>query len=612
MSKYLFEQFTAVRNYSDLTFSPDGKWVAYTTNISGQYNVWRQPVQVCPEGLPQMPVQLTALVENAARRAVWSPDGESILTIADFQGNENYQLYRIPTHQGWLYPITDQPEVRHEIGPKPFSPDGKFIVYASNERDRADFDVIVHDLISGETKNLLAGDAYYNPHSWSPDGRFVLTVKFNDNTDQDLYLSDIQTGYSKCLTSHTGSVKFLPGAWAPDSSGFYLVSDLDREFMGLAFLELETGSIKWLQTPEWDVQTGDVSSDGRYLAWTVNEDGYSRLSLRDLGNNKAVQFKELPEGIIGGLRFNPCAPLIGFYLYKPSRPGNLYLLDINSGKFEIITQSFLGGIPEDQMVEPDLIRYTTFDGREIPAYLYKPKSASGSSPLPVILSIHGGPEAQELPHYAYNGFYQYLCHIGIGVLAPNIRGSSGYGKSYQKLIHRDWGGNELKDLEHAALYLKGLDWVNSQKLGVFGGSFGGFATLSCVSRLPDYWAAAVDIVGPSNLITFTKSVPTLWKRFLKKWIGDPEEDEQMLKERSPITYVNNIKAPLLIIQGANDPRVVKAESDQMVTQLKQLGREVEYMVFEDEGHGFTKTGNVLKYLRTSADWFKKHLLDTTS
>lgn len=609
MSKYQFEQFTAVRNYTDLTFSPDGKQVAYTTNISGQFNVWRQPVEIGPECSPQMPVQLTALVENAARRAVWSPDGETILTIADFQGNENHQLYRIPANDGWLYPITDQPDVQHEIGADPFSPDGKFIAYASNERDKADFDVIVRDLASGETKTLLAGDAYYEPYSWSPDGRFVLSIKFYDNTDLDLYLSDIQTGESKCLTAHTGSVKFMPGAWAPDSSGFYFVSDLDREFMGLAFLELETGSIKWLETPDWDVQTCDISPDGRYLAWTVNEDGYSQLYLRDLENNKVVQFDNLPRGIIGGLRFNPCEPVIGFYLHKPSRPGDLYLLDISSGEFEIPTQSFLGGIPEQEMVEPELVRYKTFDGREIPAFLYKPKNASASSPMPVILSIHGGPEMQEFPSYAYNGFYQYLCHIGIGVLAPNIRGSSGYGKSYQKLIHRDWGGDELKDLEHAALYLQEQDWVDSEKLGVFGGSFGGFATLSCVSRLPEYWAAAVDYVGPSNLITFTKSVPQLWKRFIKKWIGDPDEDKEMLQQRSPITYVDNIKAPLLIIQGANDPRVVKAESDQMVDQLKQLGREVEYMVFEDEGHGCTKTENILKYLRASADWFQKHLID---
>jgi dipeptidyl aminopeptidase/acylaminoacyl peptidase len=195
----------------------------------------------------------------------------------------------------------------------------------------------------------------------------------------------------------------------------------------------------------------------------------------------------------------------------------------------------------------------------------------------------------------------------IGVLATNIRGSTGYGKTYQKLIHRDFGGADLLDWEHAALYLRGLPWVDPARLGVFGGSYGGFATLSCVTRLPEYWAAAVDIVGPSNLITFARAVPPAWKRMMKQWVGDPDEDAEMLRERSPITYVDNVRAPLLVIQGANDPRVVKPESDQMVERLRELGRTVEYMVFDDEGHGFTKTANSLKALKASAEWLEKHL-----
>jgi dipeptidyl aminopeptidase/acylaminoacyl peptidase len=188
-----------------------------------------------------------------------------------------------------------------------------------------------------------------------------------------------------------------------------------------------------------------------------------------------------------------------------------------------------------------------------------------------------------------------------------VRGSTGYGSTYQKLIHRDWGGAELRDMEHAALYLRGLPWVDPARLGVFGGSFGGFATLSCVARLPEYWAAAVDIVGPSNLLTFVRAVPPAWKRLMKGWVGDPDEDAEMLRERSPITYVENVRAPLLVIQGANDPRVVKPESDQMVERLRELGRTVEYMVFEDEGHGFTKTANMLKALKATAEWLEKHL-----
>jgi dipeptidyl aminopeptidase/acylaminoacyl peptidase len=194
------------------------------------------------------------------------------------------------------------------------------------------------------------------------------------------------------------------------------------------------------------------------------------------------------------------------------------------------------------------------------------------------------------------------------VLAPNIRGSTGYGKTYQKLIHRDWGGAELKDIEAAARYLQSLDWVDAKRMGVFGGSFGGFATLSAVSRLPDYWAAAVDLVGPSNLVTFVKSVPPYWRRWMDEWVGNPEKDYDLLMERSPITYVDQIKAPLFIIQGAKDPRVVKAESDQIVERLRARGVDVRYDVYEDEGHGFTKRQNELRAWRAAAEFFEELLL----
>src|SRR5690606_30589604 len=260
---------------------------------------------------------------------------------------------------------------------------------------------------------------------------------------------------------------------------------------------------------------------------------------------------------------------------------------------------------EADMTRPELIRYPSFD-REIPAFLYRPTGGAGK--LPVLLSIHGGPEAQERPQYLYAGFYQYLASRGIAVLAPNIRGSTGYGKSYQKLIHRDFGGDELRDLEHAAKWLQAQEWVDPARIGVFGGSFGGFATLSCVSRLPEYWACGVDIVGPSNLITFAQSVPPTWRDFMAEWVGDPERDAELLRERSPITYVDQIRAPLLVIQGAKDPRVHRNESEQMVARLRELGREVEYLLFEDEGHGFTKRANNLKAFRAAAEFFERKLL----
>jgi dipeptidyl aminopeptidase/acylaminoacyl peptidase len=281
---------------------------------------------------------------------------------------------------------------------------------------------------------------------------------------------------------------------------------------------------------------------------------------------------------------------------------DLFRLVLAQNTVRQITFGMLGGIPEDVFVEPELIQYQTFDGRDISAFLYKPRVAEGGQ-VPAVLAIHGGPEAQERPEYRYGGLYQYLVYRGIAVLAPNIRGSNGYGKTFQKLIHHDWGGDDLKDMEAAAQYLLAQDWVDPERIGVFGGSYGGFATLSCVTRLPDYWAAGAELVGPSNLVTFASSVPPTWRRMVDKWVGNPETEREFLLERSPITYVDQIRCPLLVMQGANDYRVVKAESDQMVERIRARGGTVEYVVFPDEGHGFTRRSNLLKAYRTTAEFF---------
>jgi dipeptidyl aminopeptidase/acylaminoacyl peptidase len=247
--------------------------------------------------------------------------------------------------------------------------------------------------------------------------------------------------------------------------------------------------------------------------------------------------------------------------------------------------------------------------------LYKPREEDSSvnnkpTKFGAILSVHGGPTAQERPLYDYSGLYQYLANNRLVVIAPNFRGSTGYGKSFEKKIYHDWGGDELKDIEYAIKWLKSQDWIDANRIGVFGASFGGFATLSCITRLPQYnWRAAVDIVGPSNLVTFAKAVPEHWKRFMGELVGDPENEEDFLKGRSPITYVDLISqtTSLLVIQGANDPRVVKNESDQIVERLKSKNMDVEYIIFEDEGHGFTKYSNLVKALKKSAEFLVNKL-----
>jgi dipeptidyl aminopeptidase/acylaminoacyl peptidase len=598
---YTFEQFTAVRLYQPtLSFSPDGSEIAYVVNTSGQFNLWRQSSE---GGFPH---QLTLFSDQAVRNVAWSPDGQTIAFTADRDGDEFKQIYTIPARGGRVTALTDAPQVRHDMTASPWSPDGSSLAYAGNDRSATDQDVLVRNIATDEVRRPVDYGGMYFPVSWSPDGKSMTVIDFKSNMNSDLYVLTIDDEEMRHLTPHEGDIQYLPGPWKSDGSGFWLLTDEGREFTGLAFYDLNDG-LRWDETPDADVETVTVSGDGRYLAWLVNEGGPTRLYVRDLTTGEQVTLPEIPRGVIDAesLTMSRSGGKIGFLLARATHPNEVYVLDIERGTLTQLTHGMLGGIDEADLIEPELIAYPTHDGREIPAWLYRPK---GDGPFPVILSIHGGPEWQERPTYNNSGMYQYLLTRGIGILAPNVRGSTGYGKSYQKLIHRDWGGGELGDFKAAAEYLRGLDWVDGDRLGVYGGSFGGFATLSCVSRLPEYWAAAVDIVGPSNLVTFAKAVPPTWRRFMVEWVGDPETEVDFLMERSPITYVDQIRAPLFVIQGANDPRVVKGESDQIVERLRERGVEVRYDVYEDEGHGFTRRSNMLKAMGDTVGFFEEKLL----
>ncbi len=594
-----FERFAAVRNYQPtLSFSPDGSEIAYSVNISGQFNLWRQPVT---GGYPR---QVTTFENETVRDIHWSPDGERFLFSADRHGDEYTAPHVVSTLGGEVTRLTDEPEVRYSVDAPAWSKDGRFMHYSGNDREPTAQDVIVRDAETGSERRVLAGEGTFSGIAFSPDGRYLSALEVNSNTDIAPYLIDLESGESKKLPiGEDGEIR-IAGPWLPDSSGLFVLTNHGREFLGAGVYDLATESFTWDLTPEWDLEQLDISADGSLLVWVVNEDGRSALHARNLETGETVALPEIPLGVIGTMQIAPDGSSIAILLASPRASTELYIVGLAAGETRQITWGMLGGIPSETLIDPELIRYETHDGRQIPAWLYKP---TGDGPFPVVLSIHGGPEAQERPVYNYNGLYQYLLSRGIGVLAPNVRGSSGYGISYQKLIHRDWGGDELKDFEWAHRYLQSLPWVRKNRIGVFGGSFGGFATLSCVSRLPDLWAAAVDIVGPSNLVTFSKAVPPTWRAIMKLWVGDPFTEVDFLMSRSPITYVDQIKTPLFVIQGANDPRVVKAESDQIVERLRERGVPVRYDVYEDEGHGFTKRTNSLKALGDTADFFLEHL-----
>jgi dipeptidyl aminopeptidase/acylaminoacyl peptidase len=599
-----FERFVGYRRFgAGLAFTRDDSHVLFVSNISGQFNLWRVPVE---GGWPD---QLTSFTEDTVRLVAVSSQDDTIVLSADHDGDEFHQLYLLDPAEGWPEQLTDEPEVQHFVAKGAFSPDGTRLAYSANARTPTDVEVWIRDLATGETRTVFGEGMYSFVSAWSPDGTKLLAADFRNNSDTSIHVIDLESGEAPEVTPHDEDGIYAPGPWAADGSGFYLLSDEGREFRGLAFYDLASGRRQWVETPDADVEDVALSGDGSVLAWLVNDGGWEIVKLRDLETGQDLPDPELPAGARPHVTgFRPSIALshdgskVATVVTGPRRPPEVWVAESGAGSSRPVTESRVGVPSEEELVDVELISYPSFDGRDIPAWLYRP-DVEGR--MPVVLSIHGGPEAQELP--LYHPLYQYLLTRGIAVMATNIRGSTGYGKSYQRLIQRDWGGGDMQDWEHAVKWLHAQDWVDADRIGVYGGSYGGFAVLTCVTRLPDYWAAAVDIVGPSNLITFAKAVPPSWRRMMKRFVGDPDEDAELLRERSPMTYIENVKTPLLVIQGAKDPRVVKGESDQLVEKLQTLGREVEYVVFEDEGHGFTKRQNEVRAMKLAADWLERHL-----
>lgn len=597
-----YRDFANVVSYgSDLSFSPDGTHLAYSSNASGQFNLWVIDLDA------QEQRQLTDYTDKAVRQLSWSPRGDQILYTADTQGNEKHQLFLINASGGKSTALTNRPEVQYFLAEgASWSPDGRYIAYAGNDREPTAQDVIIREVQTGEDDHAVRDGGVYFAGNWSPDGRKLQVNEMRSTMDYRPVVVNVHSGVSTPLDIADEPGLYFPGPWKRDGSGYWMVSDRGQEFAGLVFVDAETGEQSWVERPDWDVEAVSVSPDGRLLAWVVNEDGYSRLHLRDLATGQEIPLPVFPDGVLkGGLVFSPDSKRIAFQFETATSPASISLLDITTGEVRVLAEAWRSDLSAVRMVEPELVRFGAFDGLQIPAWLFRPH---GEGPFPVVYSIHGGPELQERPSYAYRGLYQYLLSLGIGVLATNIRGSAGYGKSYQKLIHCDLGGNDVRDFESAANYLRTVSWVDRERIAVFGGSYGGFAVLTCLSRLPEYWAAGVDIVGPSNLVTMLRSFPPTWTELAKTVFGDVEKDEADLLRRSPITYVDQIVAPLFVIQGANDPRVVQAESDQIVDKLRARGVEVRYDVYADEGHGFTKKENELKAMGDSAEFLAQQLL----
>jgi len=597
LRRYTIEQLFVARRHIHSAWSPDGRQFVFVTNISGRFNLWTVPV----EG--GWPTQLTVSDQRQYSPA-WSPDGNWIAYESDYDGNEQWDLFLVSTLNGEVVNLTQTPEIA-ETGPV-WSHHGKFLAYSVKPKVSSVHEICAMDIEARRARALTSGTpanlGNYGPR-WSPDDRLIaFTQARADGKDSSIFLLDVATGTTTNLTPHVGEMEYSVEDWSPDGKHLLITSNAKNAYNNVAILELATRAIKWLTEGRWEIDAGSWSRDGRRVTWTANVDGNVEISIHDLTTGTA-QPLSIPRGVnhMAGAEsaFSPDGRRLALFHSGADSPGDLYFYDLGSGKLHQVTFSLVAGVRAEDLVEPYLVHYPSFDGRSISAFLYIPYNLKKDGSNPAIVSVHGGPTAQSL-----NGFSagtQYLVNQGYIVIAANYRGSSGYGKEFQDMNRFDMGGGDLKDVLYAAEFLKTIGYVDPKRIAIMGGSYGGYLTMMGVTKAPEVWAAGVAIVPFVNWFTEVKNEDPLLQQYDLATMGDPEKNKALWEDRSPINFIQNIRAPLLLLAGGHDPRCPREESDQVAEAVRTRGGIVEYQVYENEGHGFSRLENQIdSYKRVSA------------
>lgn len=578
--EYSIQDFLEVKATGSPSFSPDGSKVAYLSTITGTTQVYL----ISSDGSGSE--QLTDYPDSIGF-ARFSPAENKIIFGKSEGGNEQTQFFVLDLETRKTTDITRRTDVRHDFGA--WSRDGKKICFASTERNGKDFDVYVMDVATLEKKCVFDGGGWCAAAGFSLNGTYVIALQKHSNFNNDAYLCNVASGEVEHITPHEGHVVHMNPRWLPDESAFFFTRDQDKEFMGLAKYTLANKSSEYVLTPEWDIDGVAIDNEGKRLAIIVNEDGYSKAKFYDPLTLKELPYT-LPSGNITTTHFSQDGTKLTLSIGDSCRATDVWVMEFESGESRQLTHS-PQGVPPEVMVEPELIRYDSFDGLSVPAFVYRPKDIPEESKLPVIINIHGGPENQYQPSLA--SITQYFVHSGYIVVAPNVRGSSGYGKTYMALDDVEKRMDSVKDIVSLRDYLKTVPGVDLDKVVLMGGSYGGFMVLAGLAFYPKLWAAAIDIVGIGNFVTFLENTASYRRALREAEYGSLENDRELLERISPFNSVEKIQAPLFVIHGANDPRVPLSEAEQVVAKLKELGREVELLVYEDEGHGLAKLKNRL-------------------
>ncbi len=598
MARYPFERFLNVRSAGGASASRGGGRVSFLTDISGTAQLWTVDR---PMGWPE---QLT-FYEDRLLFAAHSPTADRIAFGQDSGGNEEQVIHWIAA-SGGLAERLSPTQAKHLWGG--WSKDGALMAWSHNGRNKRDFDVFVFDPATGAERLVLEGEGMWYVSTWLPGNRHLVVGRADSNANNDLYLLDLTSGEKRHLTPHRGDATFGSAVATPDGRSLYLVSNDDRDVSTLARIDLAGGGgLEWLEEATWDREDLTLDGSGRWLVVLVNEEGYTRVEVRDLSGGPTRVVDGLPRGTSGGARFIRGTSRFLLSAAAPSDSGDVWSVDAPTGQAVRWTRSSLAGLERDALVEPDLVHFPSFDGLRIPAFYYRPRHVPG--PYPVMINIHGGPESQSTP--AFGPTIQYLLQEGFAVLLPNVRGSTGYGKRYMQLDDVRKRMDSVADVRAARDWLVEHGGGAPKRIGLIGGSYGGFMVLSSMVTYPDLWAAGVDIVGIANFVTFLENTSPYRRHLREAEYGSLEKDRDYLVEISPLTHIHRIAAPLMVVHGRNDPRVPVGEAEQVVAAARERGLPVEVLIYDDEGHGLAKRPNRLDAYPRIARFLDRHLRGST-
>ena len=540
-------------------------------------------------------------------RAPHTGSGNGFVFLMDQDGDENEQVYYHPG-DGSVRQLTTGNFLH---GSPVWSHDGKRVAFYGNERDRLSYDIYVADVTSTATPRLVIGgqdDTWY-PLDWSADDRKLLLWKYISANESYLYIADVATGSVTPVDDHERKISIHSAKFAPDGRGIYLVSDEGGEFAQLRYLD-PVGHEARKVSPDrsWDVEDFDVSVDGRYIAYVVNEDGHSRLTVLDSLQKLELTPPGVPDGQISNIRFDHMGKRLAMSVDSAQAPRDVYVYDLGHSTLERWTKSEVGPLDPNTLVSAELIQYPTWDQvsgkqRMISAYVYRPRTAGG---CPVVIDLHGGPESQYRPHW--DPFVQFLVNeLGYAVIAPNVRGSSGYGKTFMKLDNGVLREDAVRDIGSLLFWIGLQSAFDRDHVAVMGGSYGGYMALASLAAYSDRLRGGIDFSGISNFVTFLSSTSPYRRDLRREEYGDEREPKMrvFLNRISPLNNSAQIRRPLLVVQGLNDPRVPAAESQQMVYRIRSKGGEVWYLAAKDEGHGFRKKASQDVYLQTAAMFLNK-------